>query len=310
MPKKTLNIQGLLLSSATPLTLADRRLYNYLLHHAFDELPTKLNFAIPLTALAGIYGSGAPVLSRLQESLRRLLRTVIEYETAGGEWQLITLLTKAEIATTKMSLSYRYSLECATLFMSPHYLEKCLIQAHFTQKYSGLLYEILASAYYQHTTQLSVEIADLRARLKIAPNKLVNFNDLDRFGLTPALAEINIYASFTVQAQTQRQGMKVTHVLFSMTQKRAISATTSAKRVIPPKRPRLFIDDPDTERAYAFLLNTSTKIRRRYFMLACKRAAKAQQVLDEAIFDRPDLWFGWIIKSVLKDNFVRSESIK
>lgn len=277
-----------------PLTLADRRLYNYLLHNALDHLSKRLDFVIPLAELAGVYGSGAPPADRLKESLRRLIRTLIEFELPNKKWVVTSLLDKAELDEAKAQLNYSYPLNCRQLFTDAFTLERCLIQAHFTLKYSNLLYEILAAAFYTQQTNYSLEIADLRGRLQIAADKLTNFSDFDRFTLMPAIDEINSYASFAVKYDTTRKGMKVTHVVFTLTGKNNLMQPINARLVLPPKRPRLFIDDPATERAYAHLLNAETKERRRFFDLARKKAAKKKQPLAEELFDRVDTWFRWV----------------
>ncbi|MCD6048497.1 MAG: hypothetical protein K0S08_2144 [Gammaproteobacteria bacterium] len=282
----------ILLSSANELTLADRRLYNYLLHHAIHEIKKKLKFNVKFEELKGVYTIGLPLEDRLKESLRRLLRTLIEFEPTPGQWVVFPLLEHAKVEENK--LYYAYSPYCQQIFTDPFTLERCLIQAHFQQKYSNLLYEILAGAFYAGLSSFSIEVPDLRSRLKISETKLPNFGDFDRFALSPALTEMNTYASFAVKFHTQRRGMKVTHVIFEMQEKRNISANTDPKSVIPPKRPRFFIDDPELERGYAFLLNAETTERRKYFELAKKRAAKVKKSIDEENFDRPDLWLDWI----------------
>jgi hypothetical protein len=292
-------ISELLLSSATDLTLADRRLYNYLLHYAFTKLTKQLHFEISLTELAGVYGSGLPPIDRLKESLRRLIRTLIQFKREG-RWIAISLLEKIELDENKAILLYSYPVHCQTLFTDPFILERCLIQAHFMQKYSNLLYEILSEIYYAKQNVISLEISDLRSRLLIQENKLSNYSDLDRFVLTPAINEINSYASFAVKFHTERKGMKVTHVVFEITGKSNLLNIEDAKEVIPPKRPRLFIDNPEAERAYAYLLNAETPARRKYFNLAIKQALKKKIIIEEDQFDRPDLWFKWVEEELIK----------
>lgn len=292
-------IADLLLTSASALTLSDRRLYNYLLYNAFDALEKKLNFVIHLNDLTGVYGTGLPPIPRLKESIQRLMRTLIEYKTSSGNWMISSILEHAELDEKEEQLFYSYPIQCRHLFTDPFTLEKCLIQAHFIQKYSNLLYEILASSHYANQSTLAIEIADIRSRLHIADSKLSNFSDFDRFVLLPAVKEINSYASFAVKYHTQRKGMKVTHVIFEMQNKRNISGM-SAKQVIPAKRPRLFIDNPEKEMVYAYLLNAETPERRKFFDLACKLAAKKKQIIDEEAFDRPDLWFQWVEDQVFK----------
>ena len=298
--KRKITIKNLVVSSASSLTLADRRLYNYLLHHAFTRLTKQLDFDIPLAELTGIYGTGLPPIDRLQESLRRLLRTLIEFDLAEDHWVVMSLLEKATLQVDDARLHYSYPVYSRILFLDPILLEKCLIQAHFTQKYSNLLYEILASAHYAGQSVAAIEIADLRSRLHIPDSELANYSDFDRFVLMPASREINSHASFATQYHTDRKGMKVTQVVFEMTKKHTIAMTESAIQVIPPKRPRLFIDDPGSEAAYAYLLTATTPERRKYFDLACKRAGKQKQTVVEDVFDRPDLWFRWIEQDLIK----------
>jgi hypothetical protein len=293
-------IKNLVVSSADALTLSDRRLYNYLLHHAFDALGKRLDFSIDLNDLTGIYGTGLPPAPRLKESLRRLSRTLIEFETAEEQWVVMSLLDKAEFNDRGAQLFYSYSIYTRRLFLDPITLEKCLIQAHFTQKYSNLLYEILASAHYAGLTMLTIDIADLRRHLHVPENKLTNYSDFDRFVLIPASKEINSHASFAAKYHTERKGMKVTHVVFDLTAKHSIAVTESARQVIPPKRPRLFIDDPSVEAAYAYLLNAETGVRQKYFNMACRRAQKNQETILESTLDRPDLWFKWVEPELIK----------
>lgn len=295
-----LAIKNLILSNATDLTLSDRRLYNYLLLHAFNRLSKSLDFKIPMTELEGVYGAGLPPVERLKESLRRLLRTLVEFEDSSRRWIITSLLERAELDESEGRLYYSYPLRGRQLFMNPYTLERCLIQAHFVQKYSNFLYEILSEANYIKQTTVSLEIADLRGRLHIPDNKLSNYSDLERFALAPALNEINSYAGFAVKFHTKRKGMKVTHVIFEITRKGDLFNIEDVKKIIPPKRPRLFIDDPQLERAYAYLLNAETKERRKFFDLALKLASKKKITIDEDEFDRPDLWFRWVEHEVLK----------
>jgi plasmid replication initiation protein len=292
-------IKNLHLTSSTPLTLADRRLFNYLLHHAFNQLKKRYQFTIPLIELTGVYGTGLPPIDRLKESLRRLIRSIIEYRTETGEWVMTSLLQKAEWNESKQVLIYSYPPDCHYLFTDAFTLERCLIQAHFTQKYSNLLYEMLATAHFSQQHEVIFEIVDLRNQLHVEETKLVNFSDLDRFALMPAINEINSYASFAVKYHTQRKGMKVTHIIFELQNKRNIASLASAQNVVPPKRPRFFIDDPQAERVYAYLLNAETAERRKYFDLACKLAAKKKTKIIEDDFDRPDLWFSWVVDTLI-----------
>ncbi len=74
-----LQIKNLLVTSMGSLTLSDRRLYNYLLHHAVGSLK-KPQFSLPLTELSGVYGTGVPTQENVKISLMKLMRTQIQFD--------------------------------------------------------------------------------------------------------------------------------------------------------------------------------------------------------------------------------------
>jgi len=296
-------INRLTLLKSGLLTLADRRLYNYLLHNAFDQLTKKSTFTIQMSDLEGVFASHEPSIDRLKESLTRLLRLLVEIEAQQNKekiWLVSNLLSKISIDELNRTLSYSYPDICRELLTDPATLERCLIQAHFEHKYSQQIYEILALAAFACNTELTIEITDLRSRLNIPDNALKNFSDLHRFVLLPALNEINAYASFASKFDMIRKGRKVTHLCFHLTQKKIISGIINAKEIIPPKRPRMFIEKPEHEWAYAYLLNAETKERRKYFDLANKKASENGISINIEDFDRPDKWFQWVTHEVLK----------
>lgn len=296
-----MKLNNLLLSSSDSLTLADRRLYNYLLHNAFQRLTKKLEFTIKLNELVGVYGIRKPTKEQLNTSLSKLIRTLVEFESIEhnrGQWHITSLLTDAVLNEKDDLLAYRYSETARILLISPINLEKCLIQAHFNYKYSNLLYELLATEHYTGQSDYLIDIEDLRECLQVEPDKMPNFTDFRRFVLDPALTEINSYASFAVKFEIVREGRKVTQLHFQFTSKVPVTKL-SVKDIVPPRRPKLFIDDPKEELAYAYLLNTTTIERRKYFSLAQKKAeTRNNEIIPEEYFDRPDLWYHWVVKII------------
>lgn len=296
-----MKLNNLLLASSTSLILADRRLYNYLLHNAFQGLKKRLEFTIGLKDLEGVYGVGKPSKEQLNESIRKLMRTLVEFETTEQnrkQWHITSLLADAIFDEKDGLLRYRYPETCQILLTDPINLEKCLIQAHFNYKYSNLLYELLATEHYSGKSDYLIELEDLRECLHVEPDKMPNFTDFNRFVLEPALKEINSYASFAVKFDASRKGRKVTQIHFQFASKVPVTKL-SVKDIIPPRRPKLFINDPKEELAYAYLLNATTIERRKYFSLAQKKAEKiSQETIPEEYFDRPDLWYQWVVKTI------------
>lgn len=294
-------IHHLELIASVNLTLAERRLFNYLLHHAIKKLPDQLNFSISLSQLQGVFGAGPPPLDKLKSALMHLLNTQVEFllqEHNHERWFLTTLLADTGLNLATNTLEYSYTQTSAMVYTEPLLLERCLIQAHFSYKYSVLLYELLAKQFYLNQPDFYVELMSLRDAIRIEAQKMQNFADFNRTVLGPACEEINSYASFTVKYTPRHQGRKTIGLHFTCTSK-FLRHLGSAKDVIPPLRPQLFIESPKEELAYAQLLNADTPVRIRFFKIAQRRAQKANRPLPEEDLDRPDLWYDLVVNDVL-----------
>lgn len=277
------------------LSLSDRRLLNYLLIHAFNDFKKKSHFKIHQTDLEGVFGINPPSHDILHSSLLRLQKLIITFmfEKKGVEcWAQTALLSS--ICTEGDELKYCFPELAIALLKHPKTLERILIQAHFECKYSFLLYELLSDAIFANKETFLIEITFLRKHLNINENKLRSFNDLNRFAIQPALEEINAYASFCSEFTTMRKGRKVTHIDFQLTNKRIISNKQSIIEIIPPKRPKFFIQNPKRVKLYSDILMASTTERKKYFKQAIAKAKLSGVKLLLEEFDTPDTWFKWI----------------
>lgn len=292
------NFSKINLLKSEELALSDRRLFNYLLHHAFATLKTQTHFSINIDALTGVFGATTPSIEQLKRSLCRLQRLIVNFETDNKDntWVQTPLLSTVEIDTQHKILHFSYTTIACKLLVKSEILEQLLIQAHFEYKYSITLYELLTEAVINNQREFSIETLELRIYLNIDEDKLKNFNDFNRFALQPAIAEINAYASFTIILSTKRKGRKVTHLVFNIQRKHQIQQKLSAKYVIPVKRPHIFIEDPEKEKLYSRILMASTAERNKFFTLAKKKATTAGVALHTDDFDTPDTWFKWLAK--------------
>jgi plasmid replication initiation protein len=112
------------------------------------------------------------------------------------------------------TLNYAFDERASQLFAQPELFDQHIIQGHFSCKYTALLYELVSRYYYAGELSWLLPINELREHLGMGEGKLVNFNDLQRFALTPAITEINNHARFSISYQTEVKGRKVIALKF------------------------------------------------------------------------------------------------
>lgn len=276
-----------------PLTLATRRLFNYLLHFALTKNTNNYKFETSFETLAGVFSVDPPQVDQLSQAVKLLMRTLINVQF-HDKVLTFPMLAGATINGTSKKLSYTFSENSKEIFHSPILLEHCLIQAHFTYKYTNLLYKLLAPKYFlTNTDHFKISIEKLRDYLNIQQNKLINFADFSRFVLTPAIMELNAYSSFALEIETQSSGRKITEITFKFIARRHVKELAKPISVIPPMRPRFNLT-VDQQKLYSDILNAPIKKRQAYFKKACKAAEKHNTTLDIALLDLPDVWMKWL----------------
>jgi len=292
-------------STPDDLVLADRRLFNYLIHNAFSNPVENTPYEIDFDSLSGVFSSKAPDIARLLSSLDKLLKITltVEYTNTPPRICVLNLLSNVDVDSQARKLHYCFPKGFQDIVHDPELLERCLIQAHFEYKYTGCLYRILVKHAFstQCDTPLNIELNSLREQLAIEEGKLKNFNDFVRFVLQPSLDELSWYASFRASYDTIKQGRKVIALTFTIHNKRAIPALHDAEQVVPMQRPALFIEDPKEEKAYSYLLNAPTKERKTYFQIAIENAKKKRKTIAITSFDTPDVWFEFCKKELINN---------
>jgi len=295
-------ILNLSLISGEALTLADRRLYNCLLAPALKQLPKQRFFTISIKDLDDVYGYGAADIEKVQQSLRKLTQTSIEFKAVtpnDSNWNLTPLLDQVKYNSQEHTLSYSFAEECSKILAVPEYFEKHIIQAHFAYKYSSLLYDILSGAYFKKQVEYSIEVCQLRHALGISIDKFSNFNDFKRYVLEPSLKEINAHAIFTAGFIPQSKGRKIIQLDFILQNKHYVHQHFHARQNVAIKFQRLLNQEPQLVKAYAYLVNAKTEERNRLFAIATKIALTKNTFFRDEEVDNPELWFELIKDKVL-----------
>ena len=292
---KPSDINDIYVDLPCPLTLATRRLFNYVLRALLSGSPKNLACELAFDALAGVFAISTPRADQLLLAGRVLQRSLLVLDQSS----LITtlpMLASLTVAESQQSVRFSFSKQSLVIYQEPLLLESCLMQLHFVCKYSAKLYNLLAPYYFQDSQQeCCISLVKLRDLLGVDAEKLVNFADFLRFVLRPAVTEINDYASFAIEVEPVRSGRKIAEVKFIITAVREFVAITNSLQVIPPKRPPLRFNEK-ARALYAEILNAPIKKRMDYFKRAVESAKQQGKVLPRNLLDLPDAWLRYLVE--------------
>jgi len=211
-PAELIEVRG-----AAKLTLADRRLFNVLLRHAFGpELASEnRRFEIPLADLRETHDSN----DRLVRSVEALMTTVVTIQRSDGSTDRVQLLGWNNLSDPKRargSLKYAIPPELAVMLRDSTVFAKLELEVlrSFTSKYALALYEAIARRFrlkYVFTEHFSLK--DFREILGVEAGKLTTYGNLNQYAIKPALLEVNALSDFTVTILPEKTGRRVTGIL-------------------------------------------------------------------------------------------------
>ena len=211
-PSELIEVRG-----ASKLALADRRLFNILLHNAFgpDLATENRRFEIPLSELRDTHDSN----DRLVQSIEALMTTVITIRRSDGSTDRVQLLGWNNLADPKRkhgTLKYSIPPELAVLLRDSMVFAKLELEVlrAFSSKYALALYEAVARRVrLQHICSERFDLDDFRELLGVEHNKLTTFGNLNQYAIKPALLEVNALSDFLVSAQPMKSGRRVIGVM-------------------------------------------------------------------------------------------------
>lgn len=203
------------LVEVTPLTLADRRIYNQLLENAWDAIDKPVTHVISKSDLRGSHNSN----DRVGESIERLMSAIVKVRvTHDGEDAIERVqLLGGNIETTRRDgvLEYeipprlRKVIKDSTVFAR---LQREVMFA-LSSKYALTLYEMIqkrGNLRYRSSEKFTLE--DLRGVLGVPKGKLGSWSNLKLRAIDPALAEVNMLSDYVVEIEPVKTGRRVTHI--------------------------------------------------------------------------------------------------
>jgi len=212
------------LVEVTPLTLADRRIFNQLLENAWEAIDKPVEHSISKAALRGSHNSN----DRVGESLERLMAAVVRVQVSSdGEPAIervqllggnIELEQPDGMLYFEVPRGLRKIIKNSTVFAR---LQKEVMFA-LSSKYALTLYEMVqkrGNLRFKSSERFTLD--ELRGILGVPKGKLTTWSNLNLRALAPALEEVNALSDYQVTMTPYKEGRRVAGVTMAWAQKDA-----------------------------------------------------------------------------------------
>ena len=205
------------------MTLLQRRAWNILLAHAYDELPTEEWHHIGVHDLMQVLEFHSKNEDYLKDALEALVGCKVKWNVLDKDgtaiWGVAALLAEAEIKAGVCT--YAYGPKFRSLLYNPKmYARVCLsLQNRFDSKHALALWELCidylgAERDYGETPFISLE--HFRELMGITEGMYPTFKRLSEKVINPAIAEINRLSDFRATVDYQRQSRKIVALKFKI----------------------------------------------------------------------------------------------
>ena len=233
------------------VTLLQRRAWNVLLAHAFDNLITTDRHYVGLTDLVDALALSTNNTTHLRELLKGLVSTVVEWNVLRKDgkqrWGAAALLAAVEVEGGVVEYSFAPQLR-ERLYRPDIYARISLsIQNKFRSKYALALYEL--SVDYLGVNQTPwIPLADFRRLMGLKDDEYPEYKEFNRRVVARAVREINKVSDVSVQVKTRKEGRSVAALKILVRAKAATAAAAveavqvgqGGRRQLPP-----VLDEPD-----------------------------------------------------------------
>ncbi|QIE48261.1 replication initiation protein (plasmid) [Pseudohalocynthiibacter aestuariivivens] len=203
------------LVEVTPLTLADRRIYNQLLENAWDAIDKPVTHVIAKADLRGSHNSN----DRVGESIERLMASIVKVKVQrDGEDAIERVqLLGGNIESTRRDglLEYEIPARLRRIIKDSTVFARLQRQVMFalSSKYALTLYEMIqkrGNLRWKSNERFSLD--DLRGILGVPKGKLTSWSNLKLRAIDPAVAEVTALSDYMVEIAPIKTGRRVTHV--------------------------------------------------------------------------------------------------
>ena len=199
----------------TPLTLADRRIYNLLLENAWDSIDKSVTHTIPKALLRGSHNAN----DRIGASLERLMGAVVKVSVIwDGEPAIERVqLLGGNVETVRRDgmLEYEIPSRLRRIIANSTVFARLQREVMFalTSKYALTLYEMVQKrGNLRWRSSERFDLEQLRGVLGVPKGKLTTWSNLRLRAIDPAVAEVNALSDYVVEVAPIKTGRSVTHV--------------------------------------------------------------------------------------------------
>ena len=203
------------LVEVTPLTLADRRIYNQLLENAWDAIDKPVTHVIAKSELRGSHNSN----DRVGESVERLMTAIVKVQTTldGAPAIERVQLLGGNVESLRRDGLFEYEIPPRLRRIIGHSTVFARLQREvmfaLSSKYALTLYEMVqkrGNLRWKASEKFSLE--QLRGVMGVPKGKLTTWSNLNLRAITPAVSEVNALSDFMVEIAPMKTGRRVTHV--------------------------------------------------------------------------------------------------
>ncbi|MBO9467773.1 replication initiation protein [Tropicibacter sp. R15_0] len=222
------------LVEVTPLTLNDRRIYNLMLEHAWEDIDKPVVHHVSKATLRGSHNSN----DRIGESVERLMRAIVKVsvlkdgEPAIERVQLlggnIELEQPDGMLYYEIPRALRKIIKNSTVFAR---LQKEVMFA-LSSKYALTLYEMVqkrGNLRFKSSEKFTLE--ELRGILGVPKGKLTTWSNLQLRALKPAVEEVNALSDYLVSITPYKEGRRVAGVVLEWHRKSAAGQSAADREL-------------------------------------------------------------------------------
>ena len=203
------------LVEVTPLTLVDRRIYNQLLEHAWDDIDKPITHVVAKSALRGSHNSN----DRVGESIERLMTAIVRVSVSrDGEPAVERVqLLGGNVETLRRDglLEYEIPARLRRIIKNSVVFARLQREVMFalTSKYALTLYEMVQKrGNLRWRASERFTLAELRGILGVPKGRLTTWSNLRLRAIDPAVKEVNQLSLYMFKVVPVKTGRSVTHV--------------------------------------------------------------------------------------------------
>ena len=205
------------------VSLLQRRAWNILLAHAYDELPHKEVYSVRVKDLIDQLGYDSKDENHLKAALKTLATCAVEWDTLDKDgsldWGVTTLLAQARIRSG--TCTYAYSPLLRERLHNPKVYARISLslQNEFTSKHALALYELFVD-YLDEARNYGetpfILLPHFRKLMGIPDDSYAEFKKLNTRVIKEPIEEINDRTDLNVAVEYQRKNRKIVALKFKI----------------------------------------------------------------------------------------------